>query len=63
MKRTVAKIIHKGTYRVVYDDSKYYNPYTIYYEHYSNGFHSKKLVEYADLTSCLYHLTEEVIKH
>lgn len=59
MKKTVAKIIHKGTYRVVFDDSTKCNPYTIYKEWYNNGKHSKKLTAYADMTSCLYHIAQE----
>lgn len=61
MRKTVAKILCNGWYRVVYDDTKYHNPYEIYKEYDNN--HSKMLVEYADLTSCMYYLTEEVIKH
>lgn len=60
MTKTVAKIVHKGTYRVVYDDSRHYNPYTIYKEWYDNGKHAKKLTAYADMTSCLYHIAEEL---
>lgn len=65
MKKTVAKIIHNGTYRVVFDDNAIYNPYTIYYESYDldGDFHARKVEAYADLVGCLYHLTEEVIKH
>lgn len=58
MKKTVAKIIHKGTYRVVYDDSTRCNPYTIYKEWYDNGKHNKKLTAYEDMTSCLYHIAD-----
>lgn len=63
MKKTVAKIIHKGTYRVVFDDSTRNNPYTIYKEWYNEGKHSKVITKYQDMASCMYHLTEEVIKH
>ena len=62
MRRTVAKISNKGTYRVVFDDTKYINPYTIYRETYDidADFHAKKIVSYADLKSCLYHLSDIV---
>lgn len=63
MKKTVAKIIHKGTYRVVFDDSTNCNPYTIYKEWYEAGQRSKKLVAFQDMTSCMIYLTDEVIKH
>ena len=65
MKKTVAKIIHKGTYRVVFDDSTRCNPYTIYKEYYTAGGdkHRQTIVKYQDMASCMYHLTEEVIKH
>ena len=59
MSKTVAKITHKGTYRVVYDDSRRYNPYIIYKETYTDGHHRHKIAEYADMTSCLYHIAEE----
>ena len=58
MRKTVAKIIHKGTYRVVYDDQAKNNPYTIYKEWYDRGKHSTKLTAYADMTSCLYHIAQ-----
>ena len=62
MRRTVAKIINKGTYRVVFDDTKYINPYTIYREtHDIDGdFHAKKVESYGDLASCLYYLADVV---
>ena len=68
MKKTVAKIIHKGTYRVVFDDSTNCNPYTIYKEYYTIGTagadkHRQTIAKYQDMTSCMYHLAEEVIKH
>ncbi len=59
MRRTVAKIIHKGTYRVVFDDNAKCNPYTIYKEWHSNGKHIEKLTAYEDMTSCLYHIAQE----
>ena len=60
MKKTVVKVIHNGTYRVEYDDSKHLNPYTIYHEYYGDGGrkHKTKVEAYADLTSCLYHLSQ-----
>ena len=62
MRRTVAKIINKGTYRVVFDDTKYINPYTIYREtHDIDGdFHAKKVESYSDLKGCLCHLSDIV---
>lgn len=63
MKRTVAKVTHKGTYRVVFDDSRLYNQYTIYMETYSDGSkHSKLLERYADLASCMFFLGGRVIE-
>ena len=53
MKKTVAKVIHNGTYRVEQDDSKQYNQYTIYREYWDGGKHKHKVTEYADLGSCL----------
>ncbi len=59
MKRTVAKIIHNGTYRVVFDDSTTNNPYTLYHEYYTGGCkHKEKLTAYADMASCLYNIAQ-----
>lgn len=59
MKKTVAKIIHNGTYRIVHDDSTNCNPYTIYKEWHDMGKHSKTIAKYSDMTSCLYHIAQE----
>ena len=63
MVKTVAKIVSNGHYRVSYDDTEQMNPYTVYREWYDKGWHSKKLASYADMVSCMYHITEEIIKH
>lgn len=60
--KMVAKVIHNGTYKVVFDVSKKHKPFTIYYEWYDNGKHRKKIAEYENIVGCMYHLTEEVIK-
>lgn len=58
MKRTVVKVIYKGTYRVEFDDSKRYNPYTIYKEYFDGRQkHKTKVEAYEDMASCLYHLS------
>lgn len=60
MKKTVAKITHKGTYRVVFDDSANGDPYTIYKEFYAGGNKHKLIVaRYPDMTKCLYHIAME----
>lgn len=59
MKRQVAKIIHRGVYKVIFDDSTMNNPYTVY--RISNG-HTNKLIAYQDFASCMYYLSE-VVKH
>lgn len=61
MKKTVAKITHKGTYRVVYDDSTRYNPYTIYREWYNRGKRTNKIASFSDFASCMYRITEEIV--
>ena len=64
MKRTVAKIAYNGTYRIVVDDNNNYNPYAIYHEYYAGQNRRKiKIASYGDLVSCMYHITEEIIKH
>lgn len=61
MRKTVAKISHKGIYRIVFDDKEPYNPYTIYHEWYDMGHHSKKVETYADMYSCMHHITHYII--
>lgn len=58
MKKTIAKITHKCTYRVVHDTEAKCNPYTVYREWYNNGKHTIKLTAYEDMTSCLYHIAQ-----
>lgn len=53
MKRQVAKVINYGTWRVIHDDTKTVNPYRIT----MNG---RKVADYQNLTSCLWHLTRLV---
>ena len=62
MKRTVAKIYNSGEYRVIFDDEKKTNPYTIYKKwnecgEYGIVHRSKKLIEYGRLVDCMYHIT------
>ena len=52
-KRQVAKVINYGEYKVIYDDTKTVNPYRIYL----NG---RKVIDYQDLSSCLWHLAQTV---
>ena len=52
MKKQMAKIIDNGTWRVIYDDSKKYNPYRITKD-------NKKVVDFADYASCLYYIARE----
>lgn len=62
MTQTIAKIMYKGTYRVIYDDSKRYMPYTVYKETYENGSkHKRRLISYSDFASCMYHITEDMV--
>lgn len=57
MKTQVLKMIHHGTYTVIFDDTAKTNPYKMYFTHYTNGTkHKKKVEEYADLYSCLCYL-------
>ena len=53
MKKQIVKVIYYGQWKVIHDDSKSVNPYRILL----NG---KKVIDYADLTSCLYHLSQVV---
>lgn len=63
MTKTVARVVCNGRYRVSCDDTKHYNPYIVYYEWYDKGNHSKKLVECADLASCMYYIADEIASH
>ena len=57
MTRQVMKLIHRGIYTVVYDDSRKWNKYGIYYT--SCG--RRTCVDrFEDLTSCIYRLLEFV---
>lgn len=62
MRKTVVKMICRGEYRVIFDDSAKRNPYTIYYEWTElnqsgwNHKRTKKIEEYGDLPSCLCYL-------
>lgn len=53
MRRQVVKIVHYGTWRVIEDDAKKVNQFIVT----KNG---HKVIDYADLTSCLCYLTNEV---
>ena len=55
MKRQMAKAIHNGIWRVIYDDSKKINPYRI-------TLNNKKVTDYADMASCLWHISHECFK-
>lgn len=53
MKTQVAKMIHKGVYKVIYNDMLAINPYRVYYT--ADG--SCKLVaKYADMASAMTYL-------
>jgi hypothetical protein len=54
MKRQMAKIIYHGTWRVIHDDSKSANPYRI-------TLNGRKVTDYQDLRSCLWHIAEETM--
>lgn len=56
MKRQVSKILYYGEWKVIHDDTKAVNPYRVIL----NG---KKVVDYADLKSCLCYLSEAVESH
>ena len=53
MKRQVVKVINYGVWKVIHDDTKTVNPYRIML----NG---RKVQDYADLRSCLWHLAQSV---
>lgn len=53
MKRQIVKIVHYGTWRVVYDDQKKCNPFRV-------SLNGKKVEDRADLASCLYLLASLV---
>lgn len=65
-KKQVAKINNFGTYRIYYDDSNYFYPYSIYYEYgyieCDSGYrqHKRKIAQYEDMKSCMIHITNEI---
>lgn len=55
----VMDIDYKGIKIVcIYDSTAKYNPFKLYERWYGNGWHRKKIVEYTDFQSVLYHLIE-----
>ena len=42
----------------IYDTTAKWNPYKLYQKSYDNGWHRKKITEYTDFQSVLYHLVE-----
>ena len=61
MKTQVVKMIHKGIWTVVLDDTAKINPYKIYRTRYENGNkHRTKQTEYTDFYSCLCYLANRV---
>ena len=55
--RKVLDICESGNHFVcIYDSSKVSNPYILYTKWYDKGWHRKKVIEYADFPSVLYHL-------
>lgn len=64
MKNTqILKMYHDGTWRVIKQPGRRYYPFVITREYYDTEEHrvrTKKITEYADLTSCLLFLTEVV---
>lgn len=55
MRRQLAKIINNGTWRIIYDDAKDMNPYRITKD-------NKKVVDYQDYVSCMYHMADVIFK-
>lgn len=53
MRKQVIKMTFYGVYRVIYDDSKKYNKYII-------TLNNTKVIDYADLRSCLKWLEMQV---
>lgn len=54
MRRQLAKVYFKGVWRVIYDDSKMFNRYRVTLD-------GGKVIDYEDLASCLYHISQEVM--
>ena len=55
MRKQVATMVYKGQYKVVFDSDQVCNPYYVY--RISDG-HRKLVVRYADLASCMMHLSQ-----
>lgn len=53
MKRQLAKVIHNGTIRVIYDDTKKVNAYRV-------TFNGRKVEDYANFESCLWFIADVV---
>lgn len=53
MKTQLAKVYHNGTWRVIHDDTKKNNAYRV-------TLNNRKVTDYADFASCLWHITQEL---
>lgn len=62
MRTQMAKLYCNGTYLVIHDDSDKHNPYRVYREWHDGGKHRKLVAKYADMASCMFTLTDVVLK-
>lgn len=44
----------------IFDTTKPHNPYRLYRKYYDKGWHRKKIAEYADAESVLWHILQTV---
>lgn len=49
---------HKKYYVCIEDSSAAFNPYKLYEKWYDRGWHRKKITEYTDMDSVLFHLLQ-----
>lgn len=59
--RKVVEINDNGfRFKVIRDYTKQFNQYKVFRVWYDNGLHQKKLIEYGDLLSAMYWITDEM---
>ena len=58
--KTMDITISRMRFVCIYDTTKRYNPYRLYKHFYEDGWHRKKIAEYADAESVLWHILQTV---
>lgn len=58
MRRQILKLECCGTWRIIHDDSKRYNPYIVYHDTWKDGWHRKKVADFCDLANAILYIAD-----